>query len=492
MLLHPSMVVTDFNSTAQVPILRPNSKVPLPGFTFPKTDGWKVQTGKMGTENTMKLSEVSIHKLTHIFKMRKFKAPTETEESWRSKLELESAEWEFKDTWRIKSFFVTPRDMMTWLKVQHRNLFTASLDQESDGKCSTGCGGRENQRHLVACHILRSQYWDHVLELIYRLGEPIPKDCELEAYLILGRVASGKAVHHAAAGILALAWRCLYAETTRAHVERKSLRLFAARRRLGSLLRTRVTAYGEKWLKWVHTGIHLEEPRVIPKKYHERGVIRQGWEGEYEIAPEIQEFAAKGTLEGKWYMPTRPDIETQMRKDQDEPQTGDSRPKKKKDREYGRGTPATQQTRREARRTDEFTDKSGDARTSAQVRGTACFSQCTLAAVRNLLRDEKIEPEYLANCQMRGIDRHTATGELEIRYVDWVRVLERIRQLGEKTIRLKPRLQNSEAMQDVIRGVAWKQIHVIAVLYDARLKGCVEIVPIFHTLGFPTTHGSVT
>ena len=86
-------------------------------------------------------------------------------------------------------------------------------------------------------------------------------------------------------------------------------------------------------------------------------------------------------------MPTRPDIETQTRKDQDEPQTGDSRPKKKKDREYGRGTPATQQTRREARRTDEFTDKSGNARTSAQVRGTARFSQCTLAAVRHLPSD---------------------------------------------------------------------------------------------------------
>ena len=198
----------------------------------------------------VKLNEMTVHKLTKIFKMRKFKPPHSTEKVWRDKLGYSEESWDFEGTWGIRSFFTTPRDEITWLKVQHRNLYTASLDKESSGNCATGCGTRENQEHFVRCPWLKGGFWNYVIELIYRVGGIIPDQGDIPAYLIGGRI-SGDTYVQEEAGILFLAWRCLYAETVRSHVEKKALRLLTARKRLGGMLRARLQAYGSTWERWV-------------------------------------------------------------------------------------------------------------------------------------------------------------------------------------------------------------------------------------------------
>ena len=61
---------------------------------------------------------------------------------------------DFAKTWSLKCFFTTPRDMVTWLTIQHRNLFTASRNDQTNGICRA-CGWElENQIHLARCRII--------------------------------------------------------------------------------------------------------------------------------------------------------------------------------------------------------------------------------------------------------------------------------------------------------------------------------------------------
>ena len=65
-------------------------------------------------------------------------------------------------------------------------------------------------------------------------------------FIILGITETNGIVCKEGAAILAIAWRCLYAEITRARVEDTALDLNKALRRTRALLISRVKAYGEK------------------------------------------------------------------------------------------------------------------------------------------------------------------------------------------------------------------------------------------------------
>ena len=92
------------------------------------------------------------------------------------------------------------------------------------------------------------------------------------------------------AGILALAWRALYAETVSAHIDKHNVDSGRALKRLADLLKERLVAYGEKWQSWCNVHVHTTKQSTIPLKYQERGVISQDIMGHYTINPEIQKW----------------------------------------------------------------------------------------------------------------------------------------------------------------------------------------------------------
>ena len=350
--------------------------------TFPRPDRWMIPgLGRVD------LPTVGVSLLTRHFTMKRFVPPKATEEAWRSR--IATGQWDFKLTWAAKSFFVSPRDEITILKLQHRTLFTAQRDAGSDGKCATGCDEIERQQHLAECPIIWDEYWKHVIELLCRVGAAVPlAGRHMTAYLTLFRVTDDHGATSAEVGILTLAWRCLYAETVGAHIDKRVLKLGRALKRLGNMLRSRLRAYGEKWKKWVESGRDREDPHVIPQKHHNKQVIDSDWVGEYIIHPAVENMAEHGEPTGRWESPDRKPPEEVIAKRKEEA----------KDRQAsGAGRPSRAEIRTVTKKKQTIEahrrNLAGDARTPKEARERnidhgeqVCFAQDALAAARNFFR----------------------------------------------------------------------------------------------------------
>ena len=71
----------------------------------------------------MELDDLTIKHITYLFTQRIFKPPSNTQNKWTLRLDGVSIPW--SKVWGIKSFYATPRDQVTWLKLMHRNLYLA-------------------------------------------------------------------------------------------------------------------------------------------------------------------------------------------------------------------------------------------------------------------------------------------------------------------------------------------------------------------------------
>ena len=118
----------------------------------------------------------------------------------------------------IKSFYAAPRDQFTWLKVMHRNLFVAGNGGADDTACRA-CPQRESIAHLVHCQVIREKFWKPLLTLMRELGFPLPPQNEEEPFLLLGRLSDTKVVDPSQAGLMFIAWRCLYAAVVSSRVD---------------------------------------------------------------------------------------------------------------------------------------------------------------------------------------------------------------------------------------------------------------------------------
>ena len=170
---------------------------------------------------------------------------------------------------------------MAWLKLQHRNLFTASRDDTCDGKCRACKVAQENQLHLCECPVIHRDFWGPVIKVIRDMGYPVPAD--VTAYLAVGRLTDDKCVGPQESGVLFIAWRCLYAATVHARIENKEIRLEAALRRCMRDIVRRLTSYGETWVHWSATRRLTRKTNIVPEKLRDKGVIRIGSFGEYTI-----------------------------------------------------------------------------------------------------------------------------------------------------------------------------------------------------------------
>ena len=104
-----------------------------------------------------------------------------------------------------------------------------------------------------------------------------------DAFLILGVMGPKIVIDKEGAAILALAWRCLYAETVGARAEDREPDLETALKRMVAMLIGRVTAYGEKWRRWFVKQQHQSDPKVIPERHRRYKFIDTEYDGTYII-----------------------------------------------------------------------------------------------------------------------------------------------------------------------------------------------------------------
>lgn len=123
------------------------------------------------------------------------------------------------------------------------------------------------------------------MELFRQLEVPTP---EVRGdFLLAGQISDEERLPHELNGILFISWRCLYAEITHAHATGQGPDTLKAFTRAVSMIIGRLTAYGEKWKRWVIAGSNLDPPRIIPHKHHEKIVLTNTVEGDYEIHPAL-------------------------------------------------------------------------------------------------------------------------------------------------------------------------------------------------------------
>ena len=209
--------------------------------------------------------------------------PPPAEQAWRDKIGIFSV-----NVWRIKSFFVTPRDQITWLKLHHRNLWVANRDPSlTDQTCHAhGCQQLESQRHLAICPVIKRDFWDPVLTLMQKLDMHISQQ---ERFLLLGLKTATKIVDEEEAGILFLSWRCLYAEVVASRIDDRDLNLKHAYARLVGLIISRLKASGQKWYRWYSRtrGHQTKTVKQFPQKFRKRKLITTTATASYTINKDL-------------------------------------------------------------------------------------------------------------------------------------------------------------------------------------------------------------
>ena len=137
--------------------------------------------------------------------------------------------------------------------------------------------------HLVVCGVIEVEFWDRIARLLDRLG--IPRGTG-PRFWIAGELPGGKYVDVEGAGILFLAWRCLYAETIRARANNEHLKLKHAYARVVLMAISRLKAQGQKWYRWYSRTRGISELKVkeFPKRYRKRRLMTTTAKAEYEIS----------------------------------------------------------------------------------------------------------------------------------------------------------------------------------------------------------------
>ena len=131
--------------------------------------------------------------------------------------------------------------------------------------------------------MIKAEFWDRIATLFGKLGIPGGSG---PRFWITGERADGKYVDVEGAGILFLAWRCLYAETVRARTNNESLKLKHAYARVVLMSISRFKAQGQKWYRWYSRTRGISEPKVkkFQRRYRKRRLMKTTSTAEYEVS----------------------------------------------------------------------------------------------------------------------------------------------------------------------------------------------------------------
>ena len=124
-----------------------------------------------------------------------------------------------------------------------------------------------------------------IMELLGMRTKRNPNGSAKLTYTILGQIEFTKHVDKEEAGILFLAWRCLYAEIVRARIESTTLNLHKALARTLQLTISRLKANGTYWQKWYNKTKGTTHPKKFPKKYQNRKLLKTNDIAQFKINP---------------------------------------------------------------------------------------------------------------------------------------------------------------------------------------------------------------
>ena len=107
----------------------------------------------------------------------------------------------------------------------------------------------------------------------------MPQPQNTSAFIALGILKDDEVIEKNVAGVMFLAWRCIYAAIVTSRIEQKPLDTEKAYKRLISMLISRYTAEAEFWKSWVQQAHFSYDPRMIPLKHRDKTVYSQDLEG---------------------------------------------------------------------------------------------------------------------------------------------------------------------------------------------------------------------
>ena len=246
---------------------------------FPANTEWKI--GKKHA----RLDGLSVKVSTKARQNAKMKPPP-SEAEWKKRLLQQQLP--FKKVWRLKPKYASQRDTIAWLKMKHRNLYVPSRDPSLIDKTCKSCRRhRESMHHLATCSEICDGYWSEIFSLMDRLGI---ENTKTDIFVILGVTGPNRTTCNEGAGILAIAWRCLYAETVGSRIDKRPPQWDKTLKRAISMIIGRVTAYGEKWRSWYLKQRYRTKGKIIAEKYRKLKLISSDEHGTYEINKELMEF----------------------------------------------------------------------------------------------------------------------------------------------------------------------------------------------------------
>ena len=233
-----------------------------------------------------KLEDLTIHsivkrKADHTMK------PPKAQDRWNERLQprpmnRSETEINWEATWKLKAKYVTPRDKTQIMRLQRRNLWVAQHGGCGHTTCAcTGCNEPESQLHLTTCPVIKRDFWEKVKDYGNELGLTIENN---SIFLITGQTESGEEADKEDWALATIAWRSLYAETTKAHLEETQLDLQQAVFKTARLLNSRVIAYGHRWHTWFyHQEFHARGCNMFPPKYSDFKLIKFEPDGRYRV-----------------------------------------------------------------------------------------------------------------------------------------------------------------------------------------------------------------
>ena len=184
--------------------------------------------------------------------------------------------------------YASARDQFAWYKLRHRNLYVANRDTRIPDPTCLCCRLRpESMLHLAECTEIKDSFWEEIYGLMAKLGLKYERT---SVFRVLGIMSGNETVDKEGAGLLALAWRCMYAEIVRARVEDTEPLLEKALKRTVSMMIGRVKAYGEKWRRWHLRNRNTTRNNIIPLRHRNYKMIEVEQDGTYCVAEELTAF----------------------------------------------------------------------------------------------------------------------------------------------------------------------------------------------------------
>ena len=251
----------------------------LQDTAFPINVKW--ETG--GREVT--LPSLGIKALTALFSASRFKPPP-AEKAWDDKLQM-SLPW--KKIWKVRSYYTTPRDEVTWLKVRHRNLYLLR-----DEQCLGCSAAQERILHLVECGVIFRDFWRHLLAFWAQFSSFLEASSNIErTTLLIFGVVQNRAMKPDQAGMLAIAWRCLYAEIVSSRDLARAADFTRPLQRTFGLTIIRLDAYGYRWRRWWASQHMHTEGKDIPESCRDRPLLDTERDGKWHVSSRLYVAAQK-------------------------------------------------------------------------------------------------------------------------------------------------------------------------------------------------------